>query len=135
MARELEIASDATSDGRVLTVSEALAIRAGRKLTRRTSEATIRRPAEQAEKNGAPDRSRPCDGTCLVKDKALRTMVTAAGRVEPRRRSIRRPRCGLTAHPTDDHVGLGGFLSAQATRLVRQAASWSFVIGSRRSPG
>ena len=54
MARELELASDAAPDGHVLAVSEALAIRAGRELTRRALEATLQRQAAPAEKKGLP---------------------------------------------------------------------------------
>jgi len=54
MARELEMASDAAPDGQVLAVSEALAIRAGRELTRRALEVTLQRQAEPAEKKGLP---------------------------------------------------------------------------------
>jgi hypothetical protein len=54
MARELELASDAALDGQVLAVSEALAIKAGRELTRRALQATLRRQAEPAEKKGLP---------------------------------------------------------------------------------
>lgn len=54
MARELELASDAAPDGQVLAVSEALAIRAGRELTRRALEATLRRQADPAEQKGLP---------------------------------------------------------------------------------
>ncbi len=54
MARELELASDAAPDGQVLAVSEALAIKAGRELTRRALEATLQRQAEPAEKKGLP---------------------------------------------------------------------------------
>jgi len=61
------------------------------------------------------------------------TTVTAAGRVELVRRSARCPACGLTAYPADLRVGLGGFLSPQATRLAcLAAASWSFAIASDR---
>ena len=59
--------------------------------------------------------------------------MTAAGRVELTRRSLRCPRCGLTAYPADDRAGAGGFLSPQATRLAcLAAASWSFDVASDR---
>jgi Uncharacterised protein family (UPF0236) len=59
--------------------------------------------------------------------------VTAAGRVELQRRSLRCGKCGLTAYPLDDRVGLDGFLSPQATRLIcLAAASWSFDVASDR---
>jgi hypothetical protein len=59
--------------------------------------------------------------------------VTAAGRVVLRRRSLRCGRCGLTAYPLDDRIGLDGFLSPQATRLAcLAAATWSFDVASDR---
>ena len=59
--------------------------------------------------------------------------MTAAGRVALRRRSMRCPRCGVTAHPADDRVGIHGFLSPQAERLAcLAAATWSFDVASDR---
>lgn len=59
--------------------------------------------------------------------------MTAAGRVTLRRRSMRCPRCGVTAYPADARVGLDGFLSPQATRLAcLAAATWSFDIAADR---
>ncbi len=52
MARELEMASDGAADGQVLAVSELVALRAGRELTRRALEATLQRQADAAEKKG-----------------------------------------------------------------------------------
>ena len=59
--------------------------------------------------------------------------MTAAGRVELRRRSMRCPRCGVTAYPADVRVGIGGFLSPQAERLAcLAAATWSFDLAADR---
>ena len=59
--------------------------------------------------------------------------MTAAGRVELLRRSMRRPGCGVTAYPADARVGIDGFLSPQATRLAcLAAATWSFDIAADR---
>ncbi len=59
--------------------------------------------------------------------------MTAAGRVALHRRSLRCGGCGLTAYPLDDRVGLGGFLSPQATRLAcLGAATWSFDVAADR---
>ena len=63
MARELELASDAAPDGHVLAVSEALAIRAGRELTRRALEATLQRQAGSAERRGPPADPAPAAGS------------------------------------------------------------------------
>jgi hypothetical protein len=42
-------------------------------------------------------------------------------------------RCGLTAYPADDRIGLGEFLSPGASRLACLAASsWSFDVASDR---
>lgn len=54
MARELELASDAAPDGRVLAISEAVALRAGRELTRRALEATLQRQSGPAEQKAPP---------------------------------------------------------------------------------
>ncbi len=59
--------------------------------------------------------------------------MTAAGRVELRRRSLRCGACGTTAYPLDARIGVEGFLSPQATRLAcLAAATWSFDIASDR---
>jgi hypothetical protein len=44
------LASDAAADGQVLAVAEAVAIRAGRELTRLALETALRRQADPAEK-------------------------------------------------------------------------------------
>jgi hypothetical protein len=54
MARELQAAADAAPDGRVLADAEAVAVRAGRELTRRALQAALQAQAEQAEKKGSP---------------------------------------------------------------------------------
>ena len=61
MARELEMASDVASDGQVLAVSDSVALRAGRELTRRASEATLQRQAEAAEEKGPPGGPAPAE--------------------------------------------------------------------------
>lgn len=53
--------------------------------------------------------------------------MTAAGDARLRRLYLVCPRCGTSAHPLDDRLGLAGFLSPHAQRLVCLAgASWSF---------
>jgi hypothetical protein len=59
--------------------------------------------------------------------------VTSAGRAVAARRALRCPRCGTTAYPADDRLGLDGFLSPGATRLAcMAAASWSFDVAAAR---
>jgi hypothetical protein len=59
--------------------------------------------------------------------------VTAAGRVEFRRRSLACPACGVAAYPADDRVGLAGFLSPGAARLAcLVAADHSFAVAAGR---
>jgi hypothetical protein len=59
MARELEAASDAAPDGRVLAIAEQAAVRSGRRLALAALEAALRRQAEAAEKRGAPAGTAP----------------------------------------------------------------------------
>jgi hypothetical protein len=54
LARELERAADAAPDGQVLARVEALAVPAGRELTRRAVEAALQQQAAAAEKKGRP---------------------------------------------------------------------------------
>jgi hypothetical protein len=62
MARELELASDAAPDGQVLAISEAVALRAGRELTRRALEVALQRQAAPAEQKGPPAGPAPAAG-------------------------------------------------------------------------
>src|SRR2546429_4437890 len=52
LARELERAADAAPDGQVLARVEALAVPAGRELTRKAVEAALQQQAAAAEKKG-----------------------------------------------------------------------------------
>jgi hypothetical protein len=53
--------------------------------------------------------------------------VTAAGTVRLRRLYLVCPRCGTSAHPLDDHLGVASFVSPHAQRLLCLAGtSWSF---------
>ena len=82
----------------------------GRELTRppwrRPCSGRPNRPKKRGSRASMPLRRPP-----RVKDRAARTTVTSAGRVELVRRSMRCPACGATAYPADDRVGLDGFLS------------------------
>jgi hypothetical protein len=62
MARDLEAVSDAASDGQVLAIAEAAAVRSGRDLTRTALEAALRRQAEAAEKKGLSGEPAPAAG-------------------------------------------------------------------------
>jgi hypothetical protein len=59
--------------------------------------------------------------------------LTAAGVVTLRRRCFACPGCGAGGYLLDDRLGLDGYLSPQARRLVCLAgASWSFELAARR---
>lgn len=63
LARQLQQAADAAPDGQVLARVEALAVPAGRELTRRAVEAALQAQAAEAEKKGRPAAAaRPADG-------------------------------------------------------------------------
>jgi hypothetical protein len=72
MARELELASNAAPDGQVLAVSELVAIRAGRELTRRALQATLQHQAEAAEKKGRPAGLAPAAGAAASRTSRTR---------------------------------------------------------------
>lgn len=59
MARDLEMVSDAATDGQVFAASELAATPAGRELTRRALEAIPQRQADGAEKEGVPSAPAP----------------------------------------------------------------------------
>jgi hypothetical protein len=59
LARQLEATADAAPDGQVLARVEALAVPAGRELTRRAVEAALQAQAGAAEKKGRPAAAAP----------------------------------------------------------------------------
>ena len=59
LARELEQAAGAAPDGQVLARVEALAVPAGRELTRKAVEAALQAQASAAEKRGRPAGAAP----------------------------------------------------------------------------
>ncbi len=78
-------------------------------------------------KKGAPARACTCGQQRQSKGQAPRDALTAAGLLTLRRRYLVCPGCGGGCHPRDAWLGLEGFLSPQARRLVcLAAASWSF---------
>ncbi len=64
LAKQLEHAADAAADGQVLSRVEALAVPAGRELTRRAVQAALQTQAEAAEKKGRPAAPVHADGGC-----------------------------------------------------------------------
>jgi hypothetical protein len=59
LARQLQQAADAASDGQVLAAVEATALPAGRELTRKAVQAALQGQAEPAEKKGRPVAAAP----------------------------------------------------------------------------
>jgi hypothetical protein len=64
LAKQLEATADAAPDGQVLSRVEALAVPAGRELTRRAVEAALPAQAETAEKKGRRAGPVPAGATC-----------------------------------------------------------------------
>jgi hypothetical protein len=62
LARQLQQTADAAPDGQVLARVEAVAVPAGRELTRRAVEAALQAQAEPAEKRGRPAAAVPGAG-------------------------------------------------------------------------
>lgn len=62
MTRELERVSDDAPDGQVLAIAELAALRAGRELTRRVLEDTLRHQTQPAEQKGLPAGPAPAAG-------------------------------------------------------------------------
>lgn len=61
LAKQLETTADAAPDGQVLAQVEALAVPAGRELTRQAVEATLQAQAQAAEKKGRRAAPAPAD--------------------------------------------------------------------------
>lgn len=59
LARQLQQAADAAPDGQVLGRVEAVAVPAGRELTRKAVEAVLQAQAAEAEKKGRPAAAAP----------------------------------------------------------------------------
>lgn len=68
LAKQLETTADAAPDGQVLARVEALAVPAGRELTRQAVEAALQAQAEAAEKKGRRDAPVRVDGCCGTRD-------------------------------------------------------------------
>ena len=67
LAQQLEQTANAAPDGQVLARVEALAVPAGRALTRTAVEAALQAQAEAAEKKGRPAAPAPVDTACGTK--------------------------------------------------------------------
>ena len=62
--------------------------------------------------------------------------MTAAGAIRLERRYCVCPRCGSSRYPLDGRLGIDGFVSPQAKKLLSLAgASWSFAGAAWRIPG
>ena len=68
LAKQLEAAADAAPDGQVLARVEALAVPAGRELTRQAVEAALQAQAQAAEKKGRRAAPAPAGAGCGIKD-------------------------------------------------------------------
>lgn len=91
------------------------------------------KPRPRPPKKGAPARRCPaCAKLAWDKGHAGRNVLTAAGVVRLNRLSLRCPRCGSGHYPLDERLGLEGFVSPQAKKLLTLAgASWSFAGAAR----
>ncbi|MCI0456425.1 MAG: hypothetical protein L0Z62_05535, partial [Gemmataceae bacterium] len=69
-----------------------------------------------------------CGRRLWNKGTAGRHVLTAAGTIRLERLYLLCPRCGSSRYPLDDRLGLTGFVSPQAHKLLCLAgASWSFA--------
>src|SRR5262249_36916852 len=85
-------------------------------------------PGPTGRKKGAPGRRCPhCRKLAWDKGRVARTVLTAAGAAALARLSLACPRCPHRLYPLDQRLGVTGFVSPQAQRLLCLAgASWSF---------
>src|SRR5262249_49739032 len=75
----------------------------------------------------------PCGRRLWPKGTAGRNVLTAAGDIRLERLYCTCPRCGASRYPLDDRLGLEGFVSPQAKKLLTLAgASWSFAGAASR---
>jgi hypothetical protein len=131
LARQLEQAARDAPDGHVLAKVEAAAVPAARELARLAVQAALQSQAEAAEKKGAPGRACACGRRLWNKGTAGRNVLTAAGAIRLERLYVVCPRCRAGRYPLDDRLGLDGFVSPQARKLLCLAgASWSFAAAA-----
>jgi hypothetical protein len=79
-------------------------------------------------KKGVPGRTCACGRRLWRKGHAGRNVLTAAGDVRLQRLYAVCPRCGAGRYPLDDRLGIDGFVSPHARKLLTLAgASWSFA--------
>src|SRR5262249_32816582 len=69
-------------------------------------------------KKGAPARSCTCGHACRHKGADCRQVMTSVGLISLSRVYFSCPHCALGGYPLDDVLGLYGFLSKQARRVV-----------------
>src|SRR5262249_32040272 len=137
LAQQLEQTADAAPDGQVLARVEALAVPAARELARQAVQATLQAQALAAEKKGArppPPRPRKTRGPPPARAPAAPsspgkggpagvTVWPAAGDARLDRLYLVCPRCGTSRYPLDDRLGVTGFVSPQAGKLLTLAGA------------
>jgi Uncharacterised protein family (UPF0236) len=78
-----------------------------------------------------PSRTCSCGRRLGHKGHAGRNVLTAAGDIRLQRLYLVCPRCGLSRYPLDDRLGISGFVSPHARKLLCLAgASWSFAAAA-----
>lgn len=127
MVRALKQLADATPDGHVLARVEKATVELGRKFVRDRLQDVLNAQATDLEKKGGAW-SCPCGGTRKHSGRATRRLVTAAGDVTLSRVYLTCRRCGQHAHALDERLGVEGFVSPHAQRLLcRLGTDWSFA--------
>src|SRR5262245_36497665 len=130
LARQLEQTAAAAPDGQVLAKVEALAVGAARELARQAVQATLQ--AQAAEKKGRRAAAARAATSSPGARGAARNVLTAAGDVRVTRLDLVCRRCSASRYPLDERLGLEGFVSPQAKKLLTLAgASWSFAGAAR----
>src|SRR5207248_1168792 len=80
-------------------------------------------PSRGGRKKGAPARTCTCGRRLWDKGRAGRNLLTAAGDVRLHRRYLVCPGCGASRYPLDERLGVAGFVSPQAKKLLTLAGA------------
>ena len=118
LAQELEAAADSAPDGQVIDRCESFLLGNGRDFLRRMLESTLQYPRRRSRKKGGAARICPCGAAGTAQGQRVQNGDDRAGRDRSLAYLFRVPEPVAWGLFVDRILGLEGFLTRQATRLV-----------------
>ena len=132
MVHELRKVCQTAPGGQVLGQAEHLAVTRGHELIRRTLEGVLNEQAHEVEKKGPRPAAVFAAEFGAHRGRRERAILTAAGTVSLQRVYFVCRVCRMGTHPWDERLGVDGFVSPRARRLLCLAgASWSYDASAK----